>query len=192
MLSATPGSRIVHVFLVLEADVVGVPDVEECPQHPTNVEHAPPDFDRLGSFFLARQVLEVHVVEPGRARADRLGRVDAATGGMPHVDAYADPLVVLLDRLPDVERRGPDLVFRPVVVDGQLDVELLDHLVQDRQGSRVGLQTMVGMPASRAYSNALRISASSSVMVMSPQLRGVMPASRNFCSDRLALVRRCS
>ena len=51
--------------------------------------------------------------------------------------------------------------------------------------SRVGLQTMVGMPASRAYSNALRSWDSSSVMPTTPQLSGVMPASWNCFTTAL-------
>ena len=94
------------------------------------------------------------VVETPRAGAQRLGGVDSAPGRMAHVDADADPLVVLLNGRPDIQRRRPDLVFGPVIVDGQLQAKLLDQLVEHRQASRVGLQTMVGMPASRAYSNA--------------------------------------
>ena len=123
-----------------------------------------------------------------RALANRLGRVHPATRRVAHVDAEPDPFVERLDRLPGVIGRGPDLVLRAVVVNGQLDVVFLDHPVQDRQGLAVGLQTMVGISASRAYSNALRISDSTSVMVMLPQLRGVIPASRNI----LATVLRCS
>ena len=43
-----------------------------------------------------------------------------------------------------------------------------------------GLQTIVGMPASLAYSNFSRIGASSLPGAMLPQLRGVIPASLNF------------
>ena len=61
----------------------------------------------------------------------------------------------------------------------------LTSLSRTGSDSRVGLQTMVGMPASRAYSNALRSWDSSSVMLITPQLRGVMPASRNFSTTAL-------
>ena len=55
-----------------------------------------------------------------------------------------------------------------------------------------GLQTIVGMPASLAYSKAGRMVASSLPGAMLPQLSGVIPASRNFFATGLDVPPSCS
>ena len=73
------------------------------------------------------------------------------------------------------------LRLRPVIVNGEFDVEFLHQLLERRQRFGSKLQTIVGTEISFAYSNAARADASSFI-VMTPQLIGVIPASRNCCT----------
>src|ERR1700722_2019145 len=72
------GDRVVHVFLVLEADMVLIADVEKRLEHPANVQAATPDLDRPRPALLARDVLDVQVIQPRGAGADRPDGIHAA------------------------------------------------------------------------------------------------------------------
>src|SRR5438128_10685962 len=79
----------------------------------------------------------MQIVEPRAAFEDRFSRVDLGASRVPNVNAQTDTLVVWLHRSPNIIRRGESLVLRPVVVNGKLDVELFDHLVENRHRVRM-------------------------------------------------------
>ena len=81
----------------------------------------------------------MHVEEARTDCVDGLDDIGAGADAVAHVDAAAHARVHVLDGLEHVERRGPDLVFRPVVVDGDADVVLLDELFDARQSCGRGV-----------------------------------------------------
>src|SRR5580658_2816817 len=58
---------------------------------------------------------------------------------MPDVNAAPDARIHILDRLQHVERRMPYSIFRPVIVNRDADIELLDELLDSRQRLRCGV-----------------------------------------------------
>jgi len=56
-------------------------------------------------------------------------RSAAGAHGVADIDAAADARVGILERLQNIERRGPQLILRTVIVDGDADVIFLDELL---------------------------------------------------------------
>src|SRR5260221_4001186 len=125
------GDGIVLVLLVLEAGQVRIADVEQGAEDRLEVEHPAAALDRLSVRRRAVDVLQVAVVEALAALADGLRGIDLRARGVAHVDAEADALLVRRHGRQHVVGRGNLLVLRAVVVDGDLDVDLLDHGVED-------------------------------------------------------------
>src|SRR5262249_166436 len=82
-------------------------------------------------------IFQMRVIKTLLTFDDRFGGVDSGASGVADVYAEADPLFIFFDGLPYVVRRGEEsLVFRATIVNGQFDVGLLDHFVQDRHRVR--------------------------------------------------------
>ena len=125
----------------------------------------------------AVDVLDVEVVEPLLALANGLGRIHLRPRRVAHVDAEADAAVVALHGLPHVVGRGEALVLGAVVVDGQADVELLHHGVEDGHGVGVGAAHDGGKPE---VARVLEGAADARGVVLHGDVaaaQGVMPAS---------------
>ena len=69
----------------------------------------------------------MHVVEARAGGVNRVDEVGVGAGGVAYVDAEADARIEILDGLEHVEGRGKELVLGAVIVDGDLDVVLLDE-----------------------------------------------------------------
>ena len=77
----------------------------------------------------------MHVVETILALYNRLSRINASARGMADIDTKSDAFVEFLYGLPDIIGRREVFVLRAVIMDRQLDVEFLDHLVEDGFGT---------------------------------------------------------
>ena len=66
---------------------------------------------------------------------NRLHHIGAGTHRVPHIDAASHARVHIADRLQNIERRMPQLIFRPVVVDGEAYVVLLHKLLDARKST---------------------------------------------------------
>src|SRR5262245_35428382 len=79
----------------------------------------------------------MQIVETGAALQNRFGGVHPGARRVAYVYAQADPFVERLDGLPNVKGRREAFILRPVIMDGEFDVELLDETLQKREGIRV-------------------------------------------------------
>jgi len=87
-----------------------------------------------------------------------LYEIGAGAHGVADIDAAADARVGYLERLQNIERRGPQLILRTVIVDGDADVISLTNFSMRGRVSGVGSPaTMTEMPARLQYSNLARI-----------------------------------
>ena len=82
------------------------------------------------------EVFHMHVEEPRADRVDSLHNIRTGARGVAYVDATTDARVHVLHQLEYVERRLPELVFWPVVMDGNLYVVLLHELFDAREACR--------------------------------------------------------
>jgi hypothetical protein len=121
------------VDFVFQIDVAGVVDIQK------RLEDGADGHDSLahGDLGLAAggigEVLDVEVVEARAGGVDGGDHVGAGADGVAEVDAEADARIHVLDGGEHVEGRGKVLVLGAVVVDGELDVVLLDELFQARK-----------------------------------------------------------
>src|SRR6266404_1101666 len=58
---------------------------------------------------------------------------------MPDIDAAPHARIHTLYRLQYIQRRMPDLIFRPVIVDRETDIVFFYELLHSRQGFRRGV-----------------------------------------------------
>src|SRR5258708_19195091 len=63
------------------------------------------------------EVFHVDVEQPGSGFVDGLNDVSAGTNGMSDIDATADARIKILHRFQYIQRRVPQLILRPVIVD---------------------------------------------------------------------------
>src|SRR6266478_10149916 len=84
----------------------------------------------------ARQVLHVNVKQPRACFADRLNHIRAGTNRMPDIDAAPDARIHTLYRLQYIQRRMPQLIFWPVIVNREMDIVFLYELLNSRQSLR--------------------------------------------------------
>src|SRR6266436_5312806 len=82
------------------------------------------------------EVLHVYVKQPRACRVDRLNHIRAGTNRVPDVDTAPDARVHTLYRLQYIQRRMPQLIFRPVIVDRETDIVFFYELLYSRQGFR--------------------------------------------------------
>ena len=133
------GHRIVGMNLILEIDEAFVLCRDQ------RFEHLPHRHDALSYRDLAllalkiRQVLHVHVEQPRSGLADRLHHIRAGASGVPDINAAADARIHTLDRLQYIQRRMPQLVLGPVIVDCDTDVVFLYEFLNSRQSLRRGI-----------------------------------------------------
>src|SRR5580704_2697720 len=86
-----------------------------------------------------RKVFHVYVKQPRACFADRLNHIGAGTSRMPDIDAASDARIHTLYGLQYVQRRMPQLIFRPMIVDSDTDIVLLYELFDSRQSFRCGV-----------------------------------------------------
>ena len=67
----------------------------------------------------------MHVVQPRPHLVNSFDHVDAGTHRMPDVDTATDARIVLLHPFQHIQRGVPQLILRPMVMNGQADVILL-------------------------------------------------------------------
>src|SRR6266849_2789749 len=134
-----PRHRIVGMNLILQIDEALVSHRNKRFKHLPH-RHAALSHRDLALFALkARQVLHVHVKQPRACFADRLNHVRAGTSRMPDVDATPHARIHTLYRLQYIQRRMPQLIFRPVIVDGKADVVFLYEFLDSRQSFHRGV-----------------------------------------------------
>src|SRR5215510_13545764 len=124
------GHRVLRVFFVLKADQTLIFDLQQGGENRSRIEDSSSALDRRIPFAERRDVFHVQVVKALAAFEDRLRRVNSGAGSVADVNAETDALVVIFDGFQHVKRGRELFVLRPVVVDGEFDVELLDHLIQ--------------------------------------------------------------
>src|SRR4030095_2445984 len=124
------GHWVLRVFFVLKADQTLISDLQQGGENGPRIEDSSSALDRRIPFAERRDVFHVHVVKALGAFEDRFRRVSSGAGGMADVNAETDALVVICDGFQHVIRGRELFVLGPVVVDGEFDVELLDHLIQ--------------------------------------------------------------
>src|SRR5262245_8387458 len=125
-----PRHRVLRVFFVLKADQTLIFDLQQGGKDGSRIEDSSSTLDRRIPFAERGDVFHVHVVKALAAFEDRFRRVNSGAGGMADVNAETDALVVFFDGFQHVIRGRELFVLRPVIVDGDFDVELLDHLIQ--------------------------------------------------------------
>src|SRR5579859_5836442 len=128
--------RIVAVNLVLKIDK---PFVASCDQCFEDLAYRHLALTNIYLAFLALEVCEVfdvHVKEPRAYIANGLDDIGAGAHCVPDIDAAADARIELFDRLEHIQRGGPDLILRPVVVDSDADIVLLHKLLNARKDLR--------------------------------------------------------
>src|SRR6266849_10967185 len=131
-----PRHRIVGMNLILQIDEALVSHRNKRFKHLPH-RHAALSHRDLALFALkARQVLHVHVKQPRACFADRLNHVRAGTSRMPDVDATPHARIHTLYRLQYIQRRMPQLIFRPVIVDRETDIVLSYESLNSRQSLR--------------------------------------------------------
>src|SRR5580704_9536617 len=86
-----------------------------------------------------REVLHVHIEQPWACFVDHLNHIRAGANCMPDVDAAADARIHILHRLQYIQRRTPQLVLGPVIVDRNTNVVLLYKLLNSLQSFRCGV-----------------------------------------------------
>jgi len=127
------GHGVVGEDLVLKIDIAGVLDGDE------GFEYLGDGHDARADGYLAvlgvgsGKVFHVHVEEAGAGFVDGVDYVGSGAHGVADVDAAAHAWIHALHCSEDGKRRGPDLVLRAVVVDGETDVIFLDELFDGRE-----------------------------------------------------------
>src|SRR6266446_9030453 len=134
-----PRHRIVGMNLILQINEALVSHRDKRFKHLPHRHHAV-SHRNLALFALeVRQVLHVNVKQPRACFADRLNHIRAGTSRMPDIDAAPDPRIHTLYRLQYIQRRMPQLIFRPVIVDGKADVVFLYEFLDSRQSFQRGV-----------------------------------------------------
>ena len=82
----------------------------------------------LSLLLKTRQVLHVHVEQPRSGFVNRLNHIRAGARCVTDIDAASHARVHILYCLQHIQRRGPQLIFRPMIVDGEPDVVFLHEL----------------------------------------------------------------
>src|SRR6266436_5668562 len=85
------------------------------------------------------EVLHVYVKQPRACSVDRLNYIRAGTSRVPDVDTAPHARVHTLYRHQYIQRGMPQLIFGPVIVDGETDIVLLHELLDPRQSFRCGV-----------------------------------------------------
>src|SRR5579859_2504358 len=83
-----------------------------------------------------RQILHVHVEHARPHFANRLHHVHSGSRRVSHVNAASHPRIHPLHRLQHFQRRRPQLIFRPMIVQRKFDVVLLHEFFNSRQRRR--------------------------------------------------------
>src|ERR1700674_187108 len=128
--------RIVGMNLILQIDEALVLHRDKGFKHLPHWHDAVSHRDLALLALEVREVLHVHVKQPRARFADRLNHISTGTSRMPDIDAAPDARVHTLYRLQYIQRRMPQLIFRPVIVDRDTDIVLLYELLNSRQGFR--------------------------------------------------------
>ncbi len=81
-------------------------------------------------------VVEVNIVNTAAVRTDGLGGIGAGAISVADIHAQAKARVERSYRLPDLVRRGPKIVFRPMVVNGSAEIELAQATREQWQSGR--------------------------------------------------------
>src|SRR6266446_4379722 len=131
--------RIVGMNLILQIDEALVPYRAKSLKNPLHGHDAVSHRHLAILALKVCEVLHVYVKQPRARRVDRLNHIRAGAHRVPDVDTGADARVHPFHRLQYIQRRMPQLIFWPVIVDGETDVVLLHELLDPRQSLRRGV-----------------------------------------------------
>src|SRR5580700_902498 len=125
--------RIVSVDLVFEVDPPPVANGDERKKDVVDRHDALADSDLAVYARKVGKVLHVDVEDAGTDGAYRLRHISARPRSVSNVNATADARVQIANVFENVERAGPEFVFRTMVMDCDLDIVFLNELFNARQ-----------------------------------------------------------
>src|ERR1035441_10660592 len=116
-------------YLICEIDEPFIFRCDEGFEYSSN-RHDPVSHVYLTFFAIKTcQILHVHVEQPRSDFVNRLDNVSAGTRRVADIDTASYARVHLFYRLEHSQRGGPQLILRPMVVDGNPDIVLLHALL---------------------------------------------------------------